>query len=131
MENSTSSSSSLSSTTSSTSSTSSQNASPDDSDSFSMAGGDESLTKTQTKPTTTTKHLNSVAANTAFRNYQYFTKQSAVDYKSSSQLIFDVLMQMIEVSFLFYFLAFLFFGEGGERGGIEFLLVSEFFGFCS
>ena len=116
MENSTSSSSSLSSTTSSTSSTSSQNASPDDSDSFSMAGGDESLTKTQTKPTTT-KHLNSVAANTAFRNYQYFTKQSAVDYKSSSQLIFDVLMQMIEVSFLFSGFSFSFFFAVGERGG--------------
>ncbi|XP_013101721.2 uncharacterized protein LOC106083330 [Stomoxys calcitrans] len=44
----------------------------------------------------TAKHLNSIAANTAYRNYQYFARQSGVDYKSSSQLIFDVLMQMIE-----------------------------------
>lgn len=44
------------------------------------------------------KHLSGIAANTAYRNYQYSTRQSGVDYKSSSQLIFDVLMQMIEVS---------------------------------
>ncbi|XP_075150769.1 huntingtin isoform X2 [Haematobia irritans] len=44
----------------------------------------------------TAKHLSGTAANTAYRNYQYFTRQSGVDYKSSSQLIFDVLMQMIE-----------------------------------
>lgn len=44
------------------------------------------------------KHLCGIAANTAYRNYQYSTRQSGVDYKSSSQLIFDVLMQMIEVS---------------------------------
>lgn len=51
-----------------------------------------------TSPEIVAKHLSGVAANTAYRNYQYFTRQSGVDYKSSSQLIFDVLMQMIEVS---------------------------------
>uniref|UniRef100_A0A1I8MSE8 Huntingtin-like n=1 Tax=Musca domestica TaxID=7370 RepID=A0A1I8MSE8_MUSDO len=49
-----------------------------------------------TSPEIVAKHLSGVAANTAYRNYQYFTRQSGVDYKSSSQLIFDVLMQMIE-----------------------------------
>lgn len=87
MENSSSSSS----PSSSSSSSPSQNS--DDGDSLSLAGGDESSSRK--------KHLSGVAANTAFKNYQYFTKQSGVDYKSSSQLIFDVLMQMIEVSFLF------------------------------
>ncbi|XP_065372443.1 uncharacterized protein htt isoform X2 [Calliphora vicina] len=77
----------------SSSSLSSQNSSSmDESDSLSLAGGEESSTKTLSS----TKHLCGVAANTSYRNYQYFTKQSGVDYKSSSQLIFDVLMQMIE-----------------------------------
>lgn len=84
----------------SSSSLSSQNSSSvDESDSLSLAGGEESSTKTLTS----TKHLCGVAANTSYRNYQYFTKQSGVDYKSSSQLIFDVLMQMIEVSFFLLF----------------------------
>ncbi|XP_046806711.1 uncharacterized protein LOC111675673 isoform X2 [Lucilia cuprina] len=79
---------------SSSPSSSSQNSSIDESDSLSLAGGgEESLTS---KTSSATKHLCGVAANTAYRNYQYFTKQSGVDYKSSSQLIFDVLMQMIE-----------------------------------
>lgn len=107
---------STSSISSSSSSASSQNASPE-SESFSMAGGDESLTKAST--TTNTK-INGVAANTAFRNYQYFTKQSAVDYKSSSQLIFDVLMQMIEVSFIFGFSFFFYFSENFYRNWIFF-----------
>lgn len=34
----------------------------------------------------------------ATKNYRYFTAQSGVDFKSSTQLIFDVLMQIIEVS---------------------------------
>lgn len=88
------------------SSSSSQNSSIDESDSSPLAGGDESLTKTSSS---SMKHLCGVAANTSYRNYQYFTKQSGVDYKSSSQLIFDVLMQMIEVSFFFYIFAFLVF----------------------
>ncbi|XP_067624466.1 uncharacterized protein htt [Eurosta solidaginis] len=33
---------------------------------------------------------------TATKNYRYFTTQSGVDFKSSTQLIFDVLMQIIE-----------------------------------
>ncbi|XP_054734101.1 uncharacterized protein LOC129241666 [Anastrepha obliqua] len=33
---------------------------------------------------------------TATKNYRYFTAQSGVDFKSSTQLIFDVLMQIIE-----------------------------------
>ncbi|KAM7364552.1 huntingtin isoform 3-T3 [Cochliomyia hominivorax] len=80
----------------SSASSSSNSSSPnsDESDSLSLAGGDESSMKTSSSAAT--KHLFGVAANTAFRNYQYFTKQSGVDYKSSSQLIFDVLMQMIE-----------------------------------
>ncbi|XP_037950007.1 uncharacterized protein LOC119681023 [Teleopsis dalmanni] len=39
---------------------------------------------------------NSDNENTATKNYRYFTAQSGVDFKSSSQLIFDVLMQIIE-----------------------------------
>lgn len=34
----------------------------------------------------------------ATKNYRYFAAQSGVDFKSSTQLIFDVLMQIIEVS---------------------------------
>ena len=37
-------------------------------------------------------------SNLAARNYCYFTKQSGIDFKSSTQLIFDVLMQILEVS---------------------------------
>lgn len=44
------------------------------------------------------KYMNCTGANTAYRNFQYFTRQSRVDYRSSIQLIYDVLMQMLEVT---------------------------------
>ncbi|XP_061397578.1 uncharacterized protein LOC133333280 [Musca vetustissima] len=68
----------------------------DDSDSGMTEEVIGSKTSTTPSPDVVSKHLSGVAANTAYRNYQYFTRQSGVDYKSSSQLIFDVLMQMIE-----------------------------------
>lgn len=34
----------------------------------------------------------------AMRNYRHFTQLSGIDFRSSTQLVFDVLQQMIEVS---------------------------------
>lgn len=34
----------------------------------------------------------------AMRNYRHFTQMSGIDFRSSTQLVFDVLQQMIEVS---------------------------------
>ncbi|KAL9892588.1 huntingtin isoform 3-T3 [Glossina fuscipes fuscipes] len=48
------------------------------------------------KSSPTSVQLDGKTANVAYRNFQYFTTHSGIDYKSSTQLIFDVLMQLIE-----------------------------------
>uniref|UniRef100_A0A1B0B3C5 Huntingtin n=1 Tax=Glossina palpalis gambiensis TaxID=67801 RepID=A0A1B0B3C5_9MUSC len=62
--------------------------------------GDGSLAFEEEFPTRksspTSVQLDGKTANVAYRNFQYFTTHSGIDYKSSTQLIFDVLMQLIE-----------------------------------